>query len=250
MKIRFVGVGEAFDGNRANTCIFVEDAGLLVDYGYSSVQSLWREDVYNKINAVFISHFHADHTFGLPALLMRYFEEKRDAPLVIVGARGIEKYVRDIVELAYRGHVDKLGFELVFKEVDGHSSVEVGGAALSFAKASHIDSSLAVRVEFESKSLVYSGDSGYCADIVELAKDADVLVHEAYASQREKEVKGLSGHSSFLSCGLCAANSGCKALFLVHIGRAFRDGGAIEDEVRQAYKGAIIIPNEGDVVEV
>ena len=250
MKIKFVGVGEAFDGNHSNTSLFIEDAGLLIDCGYSSVQYLWRDGIYNKINAIFISHFHADHTFGLPALLMRYREEKRDEPLVIVGARGIKKYMHDITELAYAGYIDKLGFELVFKEIDGDSSVEVGGGVLSFAKASHIDSSLAVRIEFESKSLVYSGDSGYSAEIVELAEHVDILVHEAYASQMEKEVKGLTGHSSFLSCGLCAANSGCRRLALVHIGRDSRDIAAIEEEVTKAYKGALIIPKDGDIVEV
>lgn len=250
MKIKFIGVGEAFDGNHSNTSLFIEDAGLLIDCGYSSMQSLWRDGTYNKINVIFISHFHADHTFGLPALLMRYREEKRVEPLVIVGARGTEKYVKDITELAYAGYIDKPGFELVFKEIDSESELEINSAILSFAKASHADSSYALRIEHKSKSLVYSGDTSYCAEIAELAKDADILVHEAYASQMEKEAKGLSGHSSFLSCGLCAANSGCKALFLVHIGRDSRDTAAIEEEVRKAYKGALIIPKEGDIVEV
>ena len=219
MKINIIGVGEAFDESHANTCIFIEDAHLLIDCGYSAVQRIWKKDIHNKINTIFISHFHADHTFGLPALLLRYREEKRETPLMILGAKGIEKYIRDITELAYPDNIDKLGFKLTFKEIDTDSSLSIENTKYSFAKAEHIDSSFAIRIEKDSKSAVYSGDSGYCAKIVELAKNTDILIHEAYTSQKEKEAKELKKHSSFLSCALCAANSACKSLALVHISR-------------------------------
>ena len=250
MKINFVGVGEAFDESHANTCLFIEDASLLIDCGYAAVQRIWKEDIHNKINTIFISHFHADHTFGLPALLLRYHEDKREAPLTILGARGIEKYIRDITELAYPNNIDKLCFELIFQEIDSDSKIELKNATLTFACANHIDSSFAIRIEKDSKSVVYSGDTGYCAEIVELAKETNILVHEAYTSQKDKEAKELKKHSSFLSCALCAANSACKSLALVHILRNSGNPGAIEEEIRLAYKGKLLIPKEGDNFEV
>ncbi|RLF25701.1 MAG: hypothetical protein DRN14_07870 [Thermoplasmata archaeon] len=250
MKIKFVGVGEAFDESHANTCLFIEDASLLVDCGAFAVQRIWKEDIHNKINTIFISHFHADHTFGLPVLLLRYREEKREASLTILGAKGIEKYVRDITELAYPNNIDKLGFELIFKEINSDSSLNIESTTLSFAKAEHIDSSFAIRIEKDSKSIVYSGDTGYCAGIVELAKDTDILVHEAYTSQKDKEAKELQKHSSFLSCALCAANCACKSLALVHISRNSGNPDAIKEEIRLAYKGTLLIPKEGDDFEV
>ncbi len=250
MKINFVGVGEAFDESHANTCLFIEDASLLIDCGYSAVQRIWKEDIHNKINTIFISHFHADHTFGLPALLLRYYEEKRDTPLTILGAKGIEKYVRGITELAYPNHIDKLDFELIFKEIDSDSSLNIENTILSFAKANHIDSSFAIRIEKYSKSVVYSGDTGYSAEIAELAKNTDILVHEAYTSQKDKEAKELKKHSSFLSCALCASNSACKSLALVHISRNSGNPRAIEEEVRLAYKGTLTIPDDSDIIEI
>ena len=250
MKIKFIGIGEAFDENRINTCIFIEDASLLIDCGYSAVQRIWKEDLHNKINTIFISHFHADHTFGLPALLVRYYEEKREAPLTILGAKGIEKYIRNITELGYPNRIDNLGFRLTFQEINSDSSVNLESVALTFAKADHIDSSFAIRIKKDSKSIVYSGDSGYCTEIVELAKDTDILIHESYTSQKDKEAKDLKKHSSFLSCGLCAANSACKTLALVHILRASCDNNTIEQEVRQAYRETLLIPKEGEELEV
>ena len=250
MKINFISIGEAFDENHPNTCLFIEDASLLIDCGFSAVERIWKKDIGNRISTIFISHFHADHTFGLPALLLRYYEQKRDTPLTILGARGIEKYVRNITELAYPHHIDNLGFDLTFKEINSDSKIDTSTATLSFARANHIDSSFAIRIDQNSKSLVYSGDSGYCAGIAELAKDTDILVHEAYTSQKDKEAKELQKHSSFLSCGLCAANSGCKKLALVHILRSSRDTEAIEEEVRQAYKGPLLIPEDGDAIEI
>ncbi len=250
MKINFVGVGEAFDENHANTCLFIEDASLLIDCGYSAIQRIWKKDIHNKINTIFISHFHADHTFGLPALLLRYREEKRETPLTIISAKGIEKYVRNITELAYPNSIDKLGFKLTFKEIDSDTSLNIESTTLSFAKAEHIDSSFAIRIEKDSKSITYSGDTGYCAKIVELAKDTGILVHEAYTSQKDKEAKELKKHSSFLSCGLCAANSACKSLALVHISRDSGNPRAIKEEVRLAYKGTLTIPDDSEIIEI
>lgn len=252
MKVKaiFLGVGEAFDENHPNTSIFIEDLGLLLDCGFLSVQSLWKSGLQGKVSAVFLSHFHADHAFGIPPLLMRCIEEKRREPLKIIGAKGIEKHVRALAELAYPGYIDKLGFSLSFVEIESDSEIELEKAALTFAKASHIESSYAVRIDCGSKSVVYSGDSGYSEDIVKLAKDADLLIHEAYTSEKMREEKKWKHHSSFFSAGICASKSGCKRLAIVHVLRSSRDKKLMEKEVKEAYNGPVIIPDDLDVIDI
>lgn len=250
MRIIFLGVGEAFDENHPNTSIFIEDIGLLLDCGFSSLQPLWSSGMHKSIKAICLSHFHADHAFGLPPLFMRYLEEKRKDPLKIIGAVGVEKHVRSLAELAYPGYTGKLPFILSFEEIGSDSKLQINDAVLSFTKASHVESSYAVRIDLRKKSVVYSGDSGYSEKIVDLAKGADLLIHEAYTCELERKEKGWKHHSSFLSASMCASRSGSKALAIVHVLRSRRDRKDIEKEAGNEYKGRIIIPDGLDRIEI
>ncbi|MFH1126645.1 MAG: ribonuclease Z [archaeon] len=251
MDIRFIGVGEAFDESQRNTSIFIEDIGLLLDCGFSAIQGIWKEGLYKNIRAIYISHFHADHTFGIPSLLLRYHEEKRTEPLTIIGAKGIELYIRDLTSLAYATFIENLGFDLTFKEIDSKSKISLGKAELTFAKAEHAESSYSIRIDLEKKSLVYTGDTAYSKDIADLAKETDILVHEAYTFQKVKDEKGPKNHSSFLSVGLCAKNSRSKTLALVHISREVKDKTkSIKKEISQIYSGYVIFPKDGEKMTV
>jgi len=67
----------------------------------------------NKIRAVFISHFHGDHFFGLPGLLSSFGHHHRTAPLYLVGPEGISKFIDNIINLTSM----HLGFNIEFVEL-------------------------------------------------------------------------------------------------------------------------------------
>ena len=106
MRAVFAGVGEAVDERLPNTSILLESQGhrLLLDCGFTAAHTLFAAapDAATTLRGVFISHFHGDHWFGLPALLSRLMVEGRTAPLAIVGLPGVEEKVRGLVPLAYR----------------------------------------------------------------------------------------------------------------------------------------------------
>lgn len=73
MRVIFLGVGEAFDAALPNNChLILSETTLLLNCGFSAVQQVWQ---YNGeadfLDAVFISHLHGDHCFGLPSPLAR-----------------------------------------------------------------------------------------------------------------------------------------------------------------------------------
>ena len=83
MKISFLGVGEAFDETQTNVCLLVEAAGrrMLMECGANAPSAVWKKSTRaDYLDGIFISHFHADHTFRLPALVMRTWEDGRTRP--------------------------------------------------------------------------------------------------------------------------------------------------------------------------
>lgn len=78
--------------------------------------------------------------------------------------------------------------------------------------------------------LAYCTDTTYCAGAVELARDADLLVHEATFSARHQELAVISGHSTSEMAARVATEAGAHSLFLTHLSSRYAPGTAIEPE--------------------
>jgi len=102
MEISFLGSGNAFMTERECGCILVNES-IMLDAGPGALLSLKRlhKDT-ARISHIFLSHFHADHCFGLPFLLLEWmFIAKTEAPLAVIGPAGVAERVHTIMELAY-----------------------------------------------------------------------------------------------------------------------------------------------------
>ena len=164
MKVVFLGVGEAFDENLTNTSIWVRSkasgvaGSVLLDCGFTAPSAYWRQGVdREELDAVWISHFHGDHFFGLPALLLKFWEMKRVKPLLIVGQTRVEEVVRQAMDLAYPHFMNKLGFPLEFVPVNVNQTIDCAGFTWSFAENGHGQRDLALRLDDGKRSLFYSG---------------------------------------------------------------------------------------------
>ncbi len=255
MKILFVGTGEAFDENRANVSLLIDEF-LLLDCGYSSVRNIWKMKLAEKIQAIFVSHFHADHVGGLPLLLMRMRQEKRKKPVLLIGGKGFERKFLKFFDYCYKGFFRDLPFKVIFKEVRPGERIKLNGYTLKFAQGFHLKKqfnvrNLAVRVEKKSKSIVYSGDTIFSEEIVKLAKNCTLLVHEAYLPHYLEYHSKYRAHCSPLEAGRAAKLANAKILALVHVHRNYaRKRGEILKEVRKEFKGKVILPKDGETIVV
>ena len=242
-EVTFVGTGEAFDPELPNTSLLYRGStALLIDCGYRVPHALWaisRDP--SLLDAIYISHLHADHSFGLPALLLWMREEGRTRPLTVIGGPGLDAWLPKLLELGYPGSYDQ-GFTIERKELAPGSKLYLAGAILSNAKSQHGVRNLSLRIDEQERSLCYSGD-GAPSDATEaLYREASLLVHECYAAQ-----DGPSGHASLDAIASMAARVHVQSLCLVHLGRAHKT--AIHDDAR-ARGPWIRIPAPGDTVQV
>lgn len=238
MKVVFLGVGEAFDENTPNNShlIVTDKTNLLLDCGLTAAPQVWKYNFDpNLLDAVYISHWHADHYFGLPGLLLRMWEGGRTSPLTIISRVGFKEQFKKLMDLAYLGFIDKFKYEINI--IESNDEVEFNDLKLSFSQTVHSGENFAVKISADGKTVAYSGDGSPVAG-TDFYKNLDILILETYLYDIEK-----IGHSSIVSAIKFAEENDDKCLALTHINRDFRknDLPKIKDKIT-SDKVKIIIP--------
>lgn len=254
MEITFLGVGEAFDENLPNTSLLIrteyqeEPVTVLLDCGYSVPPRFWQLGLdVETLDAVWISHFHADHAFGLPALLVRLWEEKRSKDLYFLGQKGIESFVLKCLDLAYPNFLQRLEFSLRFMEVEPGEPVTALGMSWRTAVNDHPQRDLALRLDVEGTSLFYSGDGRPTAETGALAAGVNLIVHEAFHLSKD-----IPGHGTIAGCLDMAQSCGARRLALVHIQRDVRRErfDEIQELASSVQEFEVLIPEPGDRLRI
>ena len=183
IPILCLGSGAALtDGRQWNSLLI--DGRILLDLPPTAIPQMHRLGIDTKdLDIVFISHHHADHSFGLPFLLLEYCVRfEREKPLFIVGPPGIEKKTHTACELAWPD-MRKAGFEprvpLRFVEVDREGEYRAGDLAFTAIPMEHFGlDALGYRFEYKGKTFAYTGDTGECDQLSRLLDGADVAIIE------------------------------------------------------------------------
>ena len=244
MKVVFLGVGEAADENFPCTShLLLSQTKLLLDCGYSIPQQIWK---YNSdkdfIDAVYISHLHADHYFGLPALLLRMLEEKRTKPITIICKAEFVKQIKQIIDFGYKNCQKAFSFSLNFLEIDAGKSIEFKELHFSFACTLHTVPNLAIRIENNGNSICYSGDGGITADSNELYEGCDLMIHEAY------KLNGpINCHAAVNEVIAMSEKNKITHLALTHLQRSVRSSqmDLIREQIKKA-KINVFVPDPLD----
>lgn len=160
------------------------------------------------IDVVFISHFHADHLFGLPFLLLDYqYVTPRRSDLTVVGPPGVEETLRRLMDIGYPGHWGReAGYRLRFVEARPETEQEAGGLRFRAYRMRHAVGKLecfGFKVQVDGRTVSYSGDTAMCDAVPALAEGAEVFVLDcahAHAGSDEHlgfdEIRELRGRIS------------------------------------------------------
>ncbi len=264
MQITFYGTGSSTPSPKIEGKIFRSFTGwyveagsnsLLFDIGLGVLHKMLEEgtDIVKKPTHVFISHFHIDHFADLMQLMqtrkVAAKDEKDSSTLNIIGPNGINEIFKTLL------NIEKLvdpNYEIkkpeLFKinEIGEDSIFEENGWKVTASPIKHFASSVSYRLDFEGKSIVYSGDMGYDERICELGKNADLAILEcSYPDNRSESHLGPS------EVGKLAKLGNFKKVVLTHM---YPDCEGREDEMIKTIKDIVdcevIIPQDFTKIEV
>ena len=179
----FLGTGNylAPDGRYWNS--FVLDSRVLVEPAPTVLPHLRRCGIpVETIEAVVISHFHPDHTFGWPFLLLEAANRARPDPLFVVGPPGLEDFLAEMMGLGGVLSVQELAhstLDIRYVEVDG-SWQRAGGLLFRAVEVDHVPHlrCFGYLFDIDGRKIGYSGDTELCDGLEEIARSSDVLVLE------------------------------------------------------------------------
>jgi ribonuclease BN (tRNA processing enzyme) len=181
VEIAFLGTGNAFAAEGRAFSSVLLDGRFLFDCGPTVLQQLRKLDIASDaIEVVMISHFHADHYFGLPFLLLDGWHSQRTKDLFIAGPPGIEERTERVMDIAYPGLPGEMPFRRHYLEVNDGLEAEVAGMAFLAVAVEHVPSleCFAFRAQVSGRSLVYSGDTRLCDGLLRLVAGADAVIVE------------------------------------------------------------------------
>lgn len=217
---------------------------ILLDGGSGTIYRLPHLGIdYRRINYMLYTHLHPDHTADLVPLLFAFKNDPqgpRQEELHIIGPSGFERFWQGLQNLYHPNWLGELPFQVELWEV-ARSQRRFPSFNLKSSPVRHREMSVAFRIESdEGVSLVYSGDSGYCQELVELAHGAEVLLLESSFPEGE----GTDTHLTPTQAGRIAQQAGSKKLILTHFYPQC-DPQILKKQAATTFQGEIIVAEDG-----
>ena len=233
MQTLVLGCGEAFDERLPNTSFLLRTASFtaLLDCGYSAPPQVFKYTSAEDVDLIYITHAHADHYFGLPAVLGRWWEEGRLKPLTIVSQPSVIEQIKDIMEYGYRTLASRFQYPIEYRAVQAGEPLQLHGAQFDFAPTKHSVSNYAVRIQAGGQTICYSGDGMFTNESAALFAGTDLLLHEAFSFQPS------TVHADIDALIEMAKQQRVGRLALVHIQRTVRRD---PDRVLKAMKESAV----------
>lgn len=224
-----------------------DGAAVLVDAGPGTLAELQRHRSPVDLDAVWISHLHADHTADLLPLYyaLRFGDLPERPPLPVLGPPELRSRL-----VAFLGGGAESGIDRAFafaSLADGQSR-RIGSLQLSWRAVDHDVPAWALRAEAEGAAVVVTGDAAPCAALEELAAGCDLLLAEAGAEHEEAPPAHLTPEQA----GGLAAAARARRLVLTHLALALdpadaarraasRFGGSVEVAV-SGTRLSVVVP--------
>jgi ribonuclease BN (tRNA processing enzyme) len=235
------------------------DTTLLLDCGNGVFSKLRRQVDYLDVDAVAITHLHADHMLDLVpyAYALTYAPRQQPVPVHIwPGTDAPAKPVlhvplggRDVFRrvVGAWGNEDLIENAFELREYEPEASVEVGPLRLRFHPVPHYLPTHAVEITSSlngSGRFTFGADCSPSPELVEFARDTDLLLIEATLPRPERS--GIRGHLTPAEAGEHGREAAARRLVITHVSDELGERWA-RDEAEKTYGGPVEVAREGAV---
>ena len=270
LRITFLGTSAGTpsrERNVASVAVVLDGTALLFDCGEGTQHQLLRAPVRSgAIDAIFLTHLHGDHVYGVPGLLASMSMNGRTRPLTLVGPEGTEEYLQATLRTTNHNPIFEIrvssppfrgdGFTVVAAPVE-HSVTCFAYCVIEDERPGVFDPQRARALGIpegrewgelqracdprvtgpprRGRRVVYCTDTRPSAAAVELARDADVLIHEATYGDDMRVEAHERFHATAAEAARVAADAHVSRLILTHFSTRYRDVTALLEEARAVF---------------
>ncbi|MDQ6934110.1 MAG: MBL fold metallo-hydrolase [Actinomycetota bacterium] len=251
MRLTVLGASGSYPGPDSPASSYLVEADhegrpwrVLVDLGSGALGALQRHVDPLAVDAVFLSHLHADHCLDLCGyyVLRKYHPAARPPRLRVWGPAGTSRRMAKAYDLDEDPGMNE---QFDFRTYAG--PVEVGPFTVTPLAVAHPVPAYGLRISAEGRTLAYSGDTGPCPGLVETARDAEVFLCEASFLEGEDNPPDL--HLTGAEAGTAATEAVAHSLLLTHI-PPWHDPAVVFAEAQATYAGPLALAVAGETYDV
>ena len=264
MRITVLGKSPAWQdaGGACSGYLVTEgETTILLDCGNGIFGKLREHVDYTDVDAVVLSHLHADHFIDLVPYSYALLLTPRQQPVPVAGHPGTDEPARPRLiappgaQQTFRTVVGAWGDEQLIEQAfhlehyDRDSVVEVGPLTARFTEVPHFVLTHAVNLRSSSGGgrFTFGADCRPNDELVEAARDTDLLFVEATLPRPERT--GIRGHLTPAEAGDHARRAGAKRVVLTHISDEL-DAEWAREEGARGFGGPVEVARAGDVFDV
>ena len=275
--------------NVSGLALHREGETMLFECGEGTQRQMMRYGVSFALSEIFFTHFHADHFLGVIGLIRTLGLQGRPEPLLLYGPKGARKVLGEAMKLGVErvpfpveitevkpgdaiGTRD--GYEIRAFATE-HGGGSVGYALREFERRGRFDVEKAkaagipegpmwgkiakgemagpegvVGPPRRGRVVVFTGDTRPSASVIDAAKGADLLIHEATFGEEEKERAKETGHSTAQEAAQVALAAGVKRLVLCHVSARYSISAEELVKEAKAVFGNVSVAKDGMEVDV
>jgi ribonuclease BN (tRNA processing enzyme) len=225
-------------------------ANILLDCGPDTLLELRRHVALDSLDAIVISHCHADHILDLVTLryALVYGAEKPATPVPLWLPPDGASILRELGDvLGAQGETAGSFWDTAFVlgQYDPEGTLELAGCRISFAATQHFTRCFAIRLEtHDGSTIVYGADTGRIDSLIGFARGAHLLVAEATADSHGDLPVEERGHLTPEDAGEWAERAGVPRLVVTHLWHE-RPTEVVVQRVASKFKGIVDIAARG-----
>ncbi len=244
MNIRWylLGTGSAVPIGRGLPCNVLKVDGdyYVFDCGEGCQERMFRMGLsIVKTRAVFITHLHGDHFFGLYGMIQSMSMLERREPLYIIAPSQLRELLANVAATTSSGFyvefIPVKPYTILYS--DGRISVE------AFPVDHNIEAygySISIPRKTVVKKIVYTGDTRPVDTVLDASQGVDLLVHEATFTSSMREEAYKQGHSTALDAALIARKACARKLVLTHISSRYEDGYELYIDAYRFFNNVVV----------